>query len=73
MEHIMDDFSIGLLIWQAVILISIGLWIFCLIDVLRNKFDQNDKVIWLLVVVLIPFLGSLLYLFIGRNKQLKLD
>ncbi|MDN3666025.1 PLDc N-terminal domain-containing protein [Algibacter miyuki] len=61
----------GLFIWQAIILISIGLWIYCLIDILKNKFAQNDKIIWILVVILIPFIGSLLYLFIGKNKKLK--
>ncbi|WMI65455.1 PLD nuclease N-terminal domain-containing protein [Aestuariibaculum sp. YM273] len=73
MDKIVNDFSIGLFIWQALIVLSIGLWIYCLIDILKNKFAQNDKIIWVLVVILIPFVGSLLYLFIGRNKKLKLD
>ena len=73
MDTIINDFSIGLFIWQALILLSIGLWIYCLIDILKNKFTQNDKLIWILVVILIPFIGSLLYLFIGKNKKLKLS
>ncbi len=44
-----------------------------LIDVLKNKFVENDKLIWILVVIFIPFIGSLLYLFIGKNKKMKLD
>lgn len=73
MDKIITDFSLGLFIWQTIILISIGLWIYCLIDILKNKFSQNDKLIWILVVLLLPFLGSLLYLFIGKNKKLKLN
>ncbi|MDA0177380.1 PLDc N-terminal domain-containing protein [Mesoflavibacter profundi] len=73
MDKIINDFSIGLFIWQAFILLSIGLWIYCLIDILKNKFAQNDKLIWILLVLLIPFIGSLLYLLIGKNKKLKLN
>jgi hypothetical protein len=73
MDNLINDFSIGLFIWQTLVLVSIGLWIYCLIDVLKNKFVQNDKLIWILVVIFIPFIGSLLYLFIGKNKKMKLD
>ncbi|WP_179314844.1 PLDc N-terminal domain-containing protein [Winogradskyella undariae] len=73
MDNLINDFSIGLFIWQALVLLSIGLWIYCLIDILKNKFVQNDKLIWILVVIFIPFIGSLLYLFIGKNKKMKLD
>ncbi|WP_336245963.1 PLD nuclease N-terminal domain-containing protein [Mangrovimonas futianensis] len=73
MDIMINDFSIGLFIWQALLLLSIGLWIYCLIDILKNKFAQNDKLIWVLVVIFIPLLGSLLYLFIGKNKKLKLN
>lgn len=67
------DFPLGLFIWQALLLVSIALWIYCLIDILKNKFEQNDKIIWVLVVLLLPILGSILYLFIGKNKKLKLN
>lgn len=41
-----------------------------LIDILRNDFKgSNDKVVWVIVVLLIPFLGSLLYFLIGRNQR----
>jgi len=73
MDKTITEFSLGLFTWQALLLISIGLWIFCLIDILRNQFQKNDKVIWILVIILIPILGSLLYLFIGKSKKLKLN
>lgn len=73
MDKTITEFSLGLFTWQALIIISIGLWIFCLIDILRNQFQKNDKVIWALVVILLPFIGSLLYLFIGQSKKLKLN
>ena len=73
MDKIITDFSLGLFLWQSLLIVSIGLWIYCLIDILKNKFEQNDKIVWLLVVILLPILGSLFYLFVGKNKKLKLN
>ena len=73
MDKIINDFSIGLAVGEVLILLSIGLWIYCLIDILKNTFAKNDKIIWIFVVILIPFIGSLLYLFIGKNRKLKLN
>jgi hypothetical protein len=43
---------------------------FCLIDILRSEFkDSTAKLVWVLVVLLAPFLGSILYLVIGRNSR----
>ncbi|WP_026838864.1 PLDc N-terminal domain-containing protein [Gillisia sp. JM1] len=73
MDKLITDFSFGIFIWQALILISIALWIYCLIDVLRNKFEQNDKIMWILIVIFLPLLGSFLYLLIGKNKKIRLN
>ncbi|WP_298318107.1 PLD nuclease N-terminal domain-containing protein [uncultured Aquimarina sp.] len=42
---------------------------YCLIHILRSRFGNNDKIIWVLVVLIIPFIGSLLYLFIGKRRN----
>lgn len=76
MNTLINDFSYGLFFWQLLILTIIpftGLWIYCLIDLVRNKFEENDKIIWVLILMFIPFIGSILYLFIGRKKKLKLN
>jgi hypothetical protein len=42
-----------------------------LFDILRNQFkNQSDKLIWVLVVLLLPVLGSILYYAIGRAQKL---
>lgn len=41
-----------------------------LIDVLLNQFPGNDKITWVLVIIFLPFLGSILYFLIGRSKRL---
>lgn len=41
-----------------------------LVDILRNEFDPNqNKVIWVIVVILVPVIGSILYWIIGRNQR----
>lgn len=48
-----------------------AVWIFALIDVVRSDFrGNNDKIIWLLLVILLPFLGTILYFVIGQSQKL---
>ena len=56
------------------LLLSLALFIFViwtLIDLLRNEFTGNNKVIWLLTIILLPPLGSFLYVFIGREQKIQ--
>ena len=42
-----------------------------LIDTVRSDFKgQNDKIMWVLIIILFPFIGSLLYFFIGRSQKI---
>jgi hypothetical protein len=41
-----------------------------LISVLMNDFPGNEKVIWVLIIIFLPFLGSVLYFLIGRDKRM---
>ena len=44
------------------------LWIVALIDAIRNpSLNGNARVIWVLVIIFLPVLGSLLYFLIGRK------
>jgi len=43
MNKIVADFSLGLFTWQTLILISIGLWIYCLIDILKISLKKMTK------------------------------
>ena len=59
-----------IMIYETIVLGTIVLFLFTVISVLKNRFETaTDKLIWLLVV-LIPFVGPLLYLFIGRKQRL---
>lgn len=43
--------------------------VFTLIDLLRSSLPTNTKLLWLIVILLAPVLGSLIYLLLGRNKK----
>ncbi len=46
------------------------LWLWALIDLLRSEFGGYNKIIWLLVVILLPVVGLILYFLIGRNQKI---
>ncbi len=60
-------------IWQTIIILlafsGIILTIMALIDILKSKFNGNDKIVWILVVLFFNLLGAILYFIIGRNQK----
>ncbi len=53
-----------------VILFVLVLSLIALIDILKSNFRESvNKVIWTLVVVLIPIFGAILYFIIGRSQK----
>jgi len=52
----------------ALLLLALVLWIWAVIDILRSDFkDIVQKIIWLLVVIFFPILGSIVYFQLGRK------
>jgi hypothetical protein len=44
--------------------------VLALVDILRSDFEQSsNKLVWTIVVILLPFIGSLIYFLIGRNQK----
>lgn len=52
-----------------VLLLGIVPTIIALIDILKSEFKGNDKLIWVLVVLLLNFFGAVIYFFIGRKQK----
>jgi len=63
-------FGAGILLTLFIIFFIILLPILALISVLMNDFRGNDKIMWVLIIIFLPFLGSLLYFLIGRDKRI---
>lgn len=46
------------------------LWIYCLIDVIRSNFkDQNMKLVWVLILLFAQVIGPIGYLILGKNSK----
>jgi len=62
-----------ILVWFFLLAVSIfGLiiWIIMLVDVVQRKFkNENDKVMWILIVVLTGIIGALIYYFIIKRPN----
>ena len=59
--------------WQIILILIAVLGIIptiiALIDILKNKFEENSKIIWVLVVLFFNFIGAILYFTIGRKQK----
>lgn len=53
----------------AVIAILFIIPLVALIDILKSQFASNDKLIWILIVLFLPLIGSILYFIIGKKKK----
>ncbi|WP_092461027.1 PLDc N-terminal domain-containing protein [Thermoflavifilum thermophilum] len=59
-----------LLGWGLWGLLTLILWIWALVDIIKSRFNSDTtKIIWIVVVILLPLLGSILYLIIGRSQR----
>ena len=59
-----------LLLLTIFFILPLFLWIIALVEVLKSEFkNTNDKLIWVIVILLFPIIGALLYFIIGRNQR----
>ena len=62
--------------WQLIlILVAVFLGILptiiALVDILKSEFNENNKIVWLLVILFMNFFGAILYFLIGRKQKIK--
>ncbi|MEN8223785.1 MAG: PLD nuclease N-terminal domain-containing protein [Bacteroidota bacterium] len=61
--------------WQIlvilIILFALLLPVIALIDILRSEFTGSNKIVWVVVVICLPMLGTLLYFMIGVHQKIK--
>ena len=44
--------------------------IIAIVDILKSKFEGNDNILMLLIVIFIPF-GAILYFILGPSRKIK--
>ncbi len=60
----------GLMFWMFIVFFSFLVTVFAVIDVVRSRFRDSDKLIWLLVAIFAPF-GGFIYFFVGFGQKWK--
>lgn len=59
---------IGLII---LVIFFLLLPLIALVDVLMNEFTGSNKIIWLLLILFLPFLGAFLYFLVGTRQKIR--
>ena len=49
-------------------LVILVLDIVAIIDVIRSSMDTGKKVFWIILILVLPIIGLILYFIIGRKK-----
>jgi hypothetical protein len=58
-----------LLLGAAIGLAGFAFWLWMLVHAITNKgVTDGEKIVWVLVIIFLPFIGSIVYFFIGRPK-----
>ena len=57
------------LLFIAIGIFSLVFWILMLVDSIQRKFKKSDeRVIWVLVIILTGIIGALIYYFVVKRK-----
>lgn len=56
------------MLWTIIGIIALVLFLVAAFEILTGPKDLAGKVIWLLVILLLPYVGVALYFFMGRGK-----
>ena len=54
--------------WVAISVALVAVWAFTVADILRRHLDRRHTLAWLLIVILLPFAGALLYWVLRRSE-----
>lgn len=54
-----------------VIIIAVTLLIWVIRDIIRSNFrDKSLKIMWIIILLLNPYIGAILYFFLGRKQKI---
>ena len=64
--------AIGGVVFLLVLLAFIAFWVWSLVDAIRvpddSAFRAGSKVIWVVVIAVTGFIGSIVYMVVGRPR-----
>jgi cytochrome bd-type quinol oxidase subunit 2 len=60
-------------VWIAVAVALVVVWAITVADIFRLHRDRKHRLAWLLIVILLPFAGALLYWVLRRREPIGAD
>jgi len=58
------------LVALVLVVLGLALWVWALVHAIKNRgLTDGERIIWVLLIILVPLLGMILYFFIGRPKR----
>jgi hypothetical protein len=49
-------------------ILHLVLWLIAAVEILKSNMPLGNKVLWLLLIFLLPLIGLILYYLLGRGK-----
>ena len=63
----------ALVFWLTGVALSVAafaFWLWMLINAITNKgLGDGERIVWVLVIIFLPLIGSIIYFFIGRSRS----
>lgn len=56
-----------------IVLIELGLMIYCLVDVIKRPKTNGPKWLWIVLIVVVNIIGPVVYLIVGRKDDSNSD
>jgi hypothetical protein len=54
----------------ALVVLAFVFWIWMLVDCIKNtRLTDNERIVWVLVIVFVHAIGALIYFLAGRDKS----
>ena len=54
--------------WVAISVALVAVWVFTVVDLFSRNLDRRHALAWFLIVILLPFIGALLYWVLRRRE-----
>ena len=60
--------TLMLIIWLIVMCYPL-IGVACILEITRSEKEPNDKTLWAIIIILLPVIGFISYLALGRNNK----
>lgn len=59
-----------MLFWILFAVAAFVVWLWALVDAIKNPaLDSNERLLWVVVIVVAQLIGAIVYFIIGKNKS----